>query len=103
MPGEVVDSLRAVEAFKVTQAWSMFRKPSMLIREDSIKLAQILEEAEKRKSTQSFIIDGHRACGKSIMLLQAMAAAFMKKWVVLHIPEGKPLTCSSMRSTDGKK
>lgn len=91
-PGTVVDSLRAVEAFKVTQPWGMFRKPSVLIREDSIKLARILEEAEQKKSTQSFIVDGSRSSGKSIMLLQAAAAAFLKKWVVFHIPEGKKPT-----------
>lgn len=89
LPGNVVDSLRAVQAFKTTQAWGMFRRPGMLIREDSVKLANILEKGEQQKSSQVFMIEGDRATGKSMMLLQAMAAAFAKRWIVLHIPEGR--------------
>lgn len=61
----------------------------MLIRQDGIKLAEILEKGEQEKSSQVLIIEGDRATGKSMMLLQAMAAAFAKGWIVLHIPEGK--------------
>lgn len=94
LPGYVVDSLRAVEAFKATQTWGMFRRPGTLIREDTIKLAKILQKAEQEKLSQTFIVDGVRSSGKSLLLVQAMAAAFMKKWIVLNIPEAQDLTAA---------
>jgi len=32
LPENVVDSLRAAEAFKPTQGWGLFRRPGILIR-----------------------------------------------------------------------
>jgi small subunit ribosomal protein S29 len=89
LPGPVVDQLRAVEAFKTTQGWGMFRRPSMLIRDKSVEIAKMLQAAVDAKKTSITIIDGEKGAGKSMMLLQAMATAFSKGWIVLNIPEGK--------------
>lgn len=89
IPGEVVDQLRAVEAFKITQAWKLFRAPSMLVREETVALANKMEEAATKKETNITILDGARGTGKSMLLLQAMATAFSKGWVVISLPEGK--------------
>ena len=82
LPDELVDSLRAVEAFKVNQGWSFFRKPATLIRLER-KGAQ-----DQRGRTIRRIIYGERAAGKSVLLLQAMSMAFLKGWIVISIPEG---------------
>ncbi len=91
LPGPLVDQLRAVEAFKTTQGWGLFRRPAMLIREESVEIAKMIQEAQQSKKTSITILDGERGAGKSMMLLQTMATAFLKGWIVLSIPEGKAL------------
>jgi small subunit ribosomal protein S29 len=88
LPGQVVDSLRAVEAFKVTQGWGMFRRPALLIREESVFLSDHMKQAEEQKVGLRLVIDGERGTGKSLMLLHAMATAFVRGWIVVNIPEG---------------
>ncbi|TAQ87273.1 hypothetical protein B7494_g4389 [Chlorociboria aeruginascens] len=92
LPGEVVDQLRASEAFKTTQQWSLFRRPAMLVREESVKVAKMLTRAGQTKGMVRLVVDGNRGTGKSLMLVHAMATAFVKNWIVLHIPETQELT-----------
>ena len=89
IPGPVVDQLRAVEAFKVPQSWALFRRPAMLIRRETVDFAKEMEQIEQDK-TMSIrrVLVGDRGSGKSLMLLQAMTMAFLKKWVVINIPNG---------------
>ncbi|KAI9693631.1 MAG: 37S ribosomal protein S23 mitochondrial [Bathelium mastoideum] len=91
---ELVDPLRAVEAFKPTQGWNMFRKPSVLWREQSIQMAQIISSLDKRgeNEVRRMVLSGEKGSGKTVMLLQAMAVAFLKGWVVINIPDAKDLT-----------
>ncbi|ESZ96267.1 hypothetical protein SBOR_3322 [Sclerotinia borealis F-4128] len=91
LSGSTVDSLRASEAFKVTQAWNLFRRPAVLVREESLRCTKVLEEAEEEKKTERLVIDGGRVSGKSMMLLHAMASAFVKGWIVLHIADTQEL------------
>lgn len=100
LPGEVVDSLRAVEAFKVTQGWSMFRRPALLIREESVFVTENMKRAEEEKAGLRLVIDGDRGTGKSLMLLHAMATAFARGWVVLNIPEGTSAISDLLTKTD---
>jgi small subunit ribosomal protein S29 len=103
LPDELVDSLRAVEAFKVNQGWSFFKKPATLIREEAFEMSRLMDEIavktpdkrlegngaeNQRGRTIRRIIYGERAAGKSVLLLQAMSMAFLKGWVVINIPEG---------------
>ncbi|RYP41663.1 hypothetical protein DL767_000868 [Monosporascus sp. MG133] len=92
LPGTLVDQLRASEAFKPTQNWGLFRSPHMLIRRETVDLVKRLEEAVEKKETARVVITGDRGSGKSILGLQALAAGFMNKWVVINIPEGQDLT-----------
>jgi small subunit ribosomal protein S29 len=90
LPAPVVDSLRAVEAFKPNQGWSMFRKPSVLWRDESVQLAHQINavNAQGKQDTRRLLLAGEKGSGKTVMLLQAMAAAFVKEWVVVNIPDG---------------
>ncbi|KAI9833460.1 MAG: hypothetical protein M1819_003618 [Sarea resinae] len=93
LPGPVVDQLRAVDAFKTTQSWGLFRKPGMLMRKESVELGKFIDGmAGNGKETMRRIFTGDRGTGKSIVLLQAMAMAFQKGWVVISIPEAQELT-----------
>lgn len=87
LSGSTVDSLRASEAFKITQGWSLFRRPAVLVREESVMCAKMLEEAEAEKKTLTLVVDGGRVSGKSLMLLHAMTTAFIKGWIVLNIAD----------------
>jgi hypothetical protein len=92
----VVDALRAVEAFKTTQGWSLFRRPAVLMRKEAIQLAKLFKEVEDsasgQKKTVQRILYGERMSGKSTLLLQGLAMAFLRDWFVINLPEG---TCAS--------
>ncbi len=90
IPGPVVDQLRAVEAFKVTQGWPLFRRPAMLMRMDTHDMATEIENISLgiRDRTIRRVFVGERGSGKTTMLLQAMTMAFLKRWVVINIPDG---------------
>lgn len=89
LSGPVVDQLRAVEAFKTTQAWGLFRRPGLLVRGDSMELSQMMAGMENSKQMMRLLVDGERGSGKSLLLLHAMATAFVRGWIVVNIPEGK--------------
>jgi small subunit ribosomal protein S29 len=76
-----------VEAFKTTQGWGLFRRPGLLIREESVMLSRKLIQAEE--GNLRLVIDGERGTGKSLLLLHAMATAFVRGWIVINIPEGE--------------
>ncbi|KAF8866643.1 hypothetical protein BDZ45DRAFT_720188 [Acephala macrosclerotiorum] len=92
LKGETVDSLRAVEAFKTRQGWELFRRPGLLIREESKDLSRRLVDAARTREPLRLVVDGQKGSGKSLMLLHAMATAFVKGWVVLNIPEAQEVT-----------
>ncbi|KAL8740989.1 MAG: hypothetical protein Q9190_006363, partial [Brigantiaea leucoxantha] len=91
MPDSLVDQLRNAEAFKATQGWGFFRHPSMLMRKETVEVGQLIhqmseEDAQSRRTVRRILV-GDRGSGKSMMLLQTMAAAFLKGWTVINIPE----------------
>ena len=91
IPGPVVDQLRAVEAFKVSQGWPLFRRPAMLMRKEALELAKEIEDISlgKRGNAVRWVLVGERGSGKTVMLLQAMTMAFLKGWVVINFPAGR--------------
>jgi len=88
LAGETVDGLRAVEAFKTTQGWGLFRRPGVLVRGETVEVGRRMMGVERERETMRVVVDGAKGCGKSMLLLQAMALGFVRGWVVLHIPEG---------------
>lgn len=90
IPGSLVDQLRAVDAFKVSQGWGLFRRPGMLVRKETVEYGKLIEElsVKDNKKTVRRVLVGERGSGKSLMLLQAMTMAFLKKWTVVNISEG---------------
>lgn len=96
LPGHLIDRLRAVEAFKSSQNWNLYLKPCTLIRRATLEYGGLIEEISKEnaiKKTIRRVIVGERGDGKSIILLQVMAMAFLKDWIVINLPDGNsPLT-----------
>lgn len=90
IPGPIVDRLRAVDAFKVPQGWALFRRPAMLMRQETLDFGKEMENLNQysQKKTIRRVLVGERGCGKTLMLLQAMTMAFLKDWVVVNIPNG---------------
>lgn len=97
LPDPVIDALRAIEAFKPTQGWRFFRRPATLMRSETIKLADLMKDAENgtagQKKTVRRVVSGDRLSGKSALLLQGLAMASMKEWVIINIPEGMYAMC----------
>lgn len=92
LPDKVVDQLRALEAFKTTQAWNLFRRPHFLVRDETVELMTKLASSTEKKEALKCVLTGTKLSGKSLALLQAMTYGLMNDWVVLHIPEGQDLT-----------
>lgn len=89
LSNEVIDALRATEAFKATQGWSLFRRPATLVRKETAELAKLMQDVEANKTAVRRVVYGERGSGKSVLALQAKAMALLKGWIVIHIPEGK--------------
>ncbi|QIW96782.1 hypothetical protein AMS68_002300 [Peltaster fructicola] len=73
-----IDALRALQAFKTSQSWSMFRTAATLVRHDTITLARVIEQqttdsAGDNPSAASLVLFGERGSGKSVLQLQAMS------------------------------
>lgn len=92
-PGELVDNLRAIEAFKPSQGWGFFRRPAALIRKETVEFANLINSSSK-ETTRRLLV-GERGSGKSVLMLQAQAMAFLKGWVVINIPEAQELTSAT--------
>ena len=60
LKGVTVDSLRAAEAFKTTQGWELFRRPALLVREESVGLSRQLVRAQEEKKALRLVIDGEK-------------------------------------------
>lgn len=94
LPEQVVDALRAVEAFKTTQGWSLFRRPAVLIRKEAAQIAKLFKEVEDsakgaQKKTIRRILSGERMSGKSTLVLQALTTGLLREWFVINLPEGQ--------------
>ena len=89
---ETVDALRALEAFKATQGWSLFRRPASLIRGETVEVAnEMIKVTSESKRAARRVIFGEKGSGKSALLLQAHAMAHLKGWIVVHYPEAQDL------------
>lgn len=89
LPADVQDQLRAIEAFKPTQCWNMFRKPSVLVRNETVDMMGRIQKAIADNKTARLVLTGEKVTGKSLMLLQAMAHAYLNDWIVIHVPDGQ--------------
>ena len=97
IPNHLVDQLRAVQAFKPSQGWSLFRRPAMVIRRETVEYDKLMQDSSSGKKTVRRVLVGERATGKTVMLLQVMAMAMMKGWVVINIPDGTLLLSQSSK------
>jgi small subunit ribosomal protein S29 len=89
IPGEICDQLRAVDAFKPTQTWGIFRTPSTLLRTESVELMNQIHKAAAAKQTLKLVISGDKIAGKSTLLLQALTNAYLNNWIVFNLPDGQ--------------
>lgn len=98
MPSHAIDQLRASDAFKPSQTWGLFHSPHTLVRPETVRVCKRMLDAAAQKETARLILSGDKASGKSTLLIQAMANAYLNDWVVIHIPEGSFLSRQPMFS-----
>lgn len=101
-----VEALRALEAFKPTQGWRMFRQPATVVRTETVEIAGVLQQAQDSKTVTRQILTGERGSGKSVLALQAMTLAHLRGWAVINIPEARDIVIAhtayqSIRAADG--
>lgn len=91
-PDHVQASLVHLASYQPSQHFELFRTHSTLIRDSTLKIAQILRNAETEGSSRSrFLIDGAPGIGKSTALSQAQSLAALRGWFVAHIPRATEL------------
>lgn len=91
LPLSMLEQLRAVEAFKKSQRWGLFRRPATLMRRQTLEMGRLFEKisGEEKGKVVKKVVTGKLGTGKSVFLLQAMAMGFLKNWVVFTVPESK--------------
>ncbi|KAK3115524.1 hypothetical protein LTR53_005019 [Teratosphaeriaceae sp. CCFEE 6253] len=88
---DTVEALRALEAFKAGQGWSLFRRPAALVRRETVRLGLDLHATKTRKRVTRRVLFGERGSGKSVLLLQGLAMAYLRGHIVLHFPEAREI------------
>ncbi|KAH7401999.1 mitochondrial ribosomal death-associated protein 3-domain-containing protein [Phaeosphaeria sp. MPI-PUGE-AT-0046c] len=91
LPADTVDALRAMDAFKPTQGWSLFRRPAVLMRKEAVQLAKLFKEAEDSKKTFRRVLSGERMSGKTTLVLQALSMGHLREWFVINLPEAQEI------------
>ncbi|EPS25889.1 hypothetical protein PDE_00825 [Penicillium oxalicum 114-2] len=97
LPLPMLDQLRAVQAFKPKQGWSIFRRPGTVLRRDTLEMGRLFEkisgegDAPEKGKVVKKILTGLKGSGKTVHLLQAMAMGFLKQWVVVSVPDARDL------------
>ena len=90
LPLPMLNQLLAVQAFKPTQGWSIFRRPGTVLRRETLEMGRLVNRiGEEKGKVFKKIITGVRGSGKSVYLLQGMAMGFLKNWIVVTVPERK--------------
>lgn len=94
LQNDTVEALRSLNAFQPTQAWKFFQRPATLIRKETLELAKEINRIAEKQGGDVVrrVILGDRGSGKSVLQLQALAMASLKRWFVVHLPEAKDLT-----------
>jgi hypothetical protein len=88
-----IDRLRELDGFRRSQDWKFFHRPSTVMRKESLRLGEMLawiQQPEEHPQTkcERLIFTGPKGSGKSVLLLQTMAWALQREWVVINIPNG---------------
>jgi small subunit ribosomal protein S29 len=88
-----IDRLRELDGFRRSQDWKFFHRPSTVLRKESLRLGEMLawiqqQEEHPQTKCERLILTGPKGSGKSVLLLQAMALALQREWVVINIPNG---------------
>ncbi|EER25939.1 hypothetical protein CPC735_043830 [Coccidioides posadasii C735 delta SOWgp] len=93
VPMSLIDNLRALQAFKTSQGWGMFRRPGTLMRRETLELASLMAEIREKEKGKAAakLVTGDRFAGKSVHLLQAMTMGLLDKWVVMSVPDARDL------------
>ncbi|CAG8515346.1 39519_t:CDS:10 [Gigaspora margarita] len=96
-PPEIIPKF---EIFKfppiLEQEFSTLPYPSLAIRQSSIQLTKLIENASQKSSAETrIILSGEMGVGKSALLLQTVNYALCKPWIVIYIPFAIKLVNSS--------
>lgn len=70
-------------------------RPRSLVRQQTLDLLDKLDAASKNNKGASFVLDGNRGSGKSMLLAQSIAYALDDGWVVISVPRAVNLINSS--------
>ncbi|KAN0060087.1 hypothetical protein ACQY0O_008060 [Thecaphora frezii] len=74
-------------------------RPRTLVREQTLKILDRLDDASKSQSVQKVLLTGAQGCGKSTLLAQSVSYALDEGWAVVYVPQAIDLINSSTKYT----
>ncbi|CAB4382711.1 hypothetical protein RhiirA5_396563 [Rhizophagus irregularis] len=88
IPKEVIPKFKVFKfPMSLSKEFELFHNSSLVVRQSSVELIKLLEEASTLPSTKNrHIISGPLGIGKSALLMQAVNYAMCKPWIVIYIP-----------------
>ncbi|KWU43039.1 peroxisomal protein [Rhodotorula sp. JG-1b] len=100
-PDDALQALKTLSLPKSLQKLhAMTSKPASVVRESTVELARVLDQARTESSESSrFILAGPEGSGKTTLLVQAASYAHSNGWVVLYLPSATATVDSSSAFT----
>ena len=93
VPDNIVQQLNKLELLQPKQGFSSFAQLATVVRQCSTDLVDaLLSDGSKDRRV---ILDGPAGSGKSVAMLQAVALALSRRWVVVAIPKAESVVDSS--------
>ncbi|GBB83598.1 hypothetical protein RclHR1_01030013 [Rhizophagus clarus] len=89
IPKEVIPKFNVFKIpMSLSKEFELFHNSSLVVRQSSVELIKLLEDASKLPSTKNrLILSGPLGIGKSALLVQAVNYAMCKPWIVIYIPD----------------
>ncbi|GAA5982282.1 hypothetical protein JCM10908_004813 [Rhodotorula pacifica] len=96
-PEDALQALKTLTLPKSLQRLhAMTPKPATVVRETTVRMARVLDEAGTGSSQNSrFMLAGGEGSGKTTLLVQAASYAHSNDWIVLYLPSATATVDSS--------
>ncbi|CAG8775234.1 5855_t:CDS:2, partial [Racocetra persica] len=96
-PPEIISKIKIFKFPPILEReFSPLPYPSLAIRQSSIQLVNLIENASQKSSAETrIILSGETGVGKSALLLQTVNYSLGKPWIVIYIPDAIKFVNSS--------
>ncbi|GLB43195.1 putative mitochondrial ribosomal death-associated protein 3 [Lyophyllum shimeji] len=81
---------------KMLLEFRILSKPCSVVRNVTVKTAELLDKAKDKSSLETrVVLSGRAGCGKSFLMLQLVEHCILNDWIVIYIPRAVKLVDST--------